>query len=156
MGEISAFVEANWFNLVQSAGIVASLLFAGVTLRRESRSRKMTALLALDEQHRDLWSELHRRPDLGRILADEVDLVGSPITTSEAEFLNTVFVHFCTGWRLAAEHHVFSEDDLRRDIVGFLARPIPLQVWERTTGIREKRFLEFVEEARAENRAHRR
>ena len=146
MGFIDLFQD-NWFNLVQSVGIVASLLFAAVTVRRESKAHQMTALLALDEQHRDLWSELHRRPELGRVLAPEVDLVGKPVTTAESEFLNTVFVHFCTGWRLAAEHGVFSEDDLRRDLVGFLARPIPHQVWKQTLNIREQRFVAFVEAA---------
>jgi len=61
MGEFAAFLEANWFNVVQSVGIVASLLFTAITLRQESKSKMMTALLALEEQHRELWSELHRR-----------------------------------------------------------------------------------------------
>lgn len=147
MADLFPLLESNWFNLVQSVGIVASLLFAAVTIRRESRAHQMTALLALDEQHRDLWSELHRRPELARILAPEVDLVGKPVTTAESEFLNTVLVHFCTGWRLAAEHGVFSEDDLRRDLVAFLARPIPHQVWKQTLTIREQRFVAFVETA---------
>jgi len=149
MGEFAAFVGANWFNVVQSAGIVASLLFAAITLRQESKSRKLTALLALEEQHRELWSELHRRPELARILEPAPDLVGQPVTSAEAEYLNTVFVHFCTGWRLAAEHRILSEDDLGRDIAEFLKNPIPAQVWTRTTGIRERRFVAFVEKARA-------
>lgn len=147
MADLLPFFESNWFSLIQSTGIVASLVFAAVTIRREARTHKMSALLALDEQHRDLWSELHRRPELCRILASEIDLVGRPVTTAESEFLNTVFVHFCTGWRLAAEHGVFSEDDLRRDLVAFLARPIPHQVWKQTLNIREQRFVAFVEAA---------
>lgn len=149
MGEVQAFVQLNWFNLVQSAGIMASLLFAATTIRRESKTHRMNALLALDEQHRELWSELHRRPELRRILAHEVDLVGNPVSIAESEFLNTVFVHYCTGWRLAAEHGVLFEDDVRRDIVDFLMRPIPVQVWRDTAATREKRFVAFVEDARA-------
>ncbi len=148
MANLPPFLESNWFNLVQSAGIVASLLFAAVTIRREARAHQMTALLALDQQHRDLWSELHRRPELERILAPEVDLVGKPVTTAESEFLNTVFVHFCTGWRLASEHRILSESDLWRDIASILANPIPREVWRETKGIREKRFVAFVEKDR--------
>ena len=44
------------------------------------------------------------------ITDDEVDLLAQPVTTAEEEFLNTVFVHFCTGWRLATEHGVLAED----------------------------------------------
>lgn len=153
MADLLRFLESNWFNLVQSTGIVASLLFAAVTIRREARTHKMTALLALDQQHRELWSELHRRPELARILSHEVDLVGKPVTTAEAEFLNTVFVHYCTGWRLAAEHGILSEEDLRRDLADFLARPIPLQVWRQTTGARERQFVTFVETVRDQVRA---
>lgn len=109
----------------------------------------MSALLALEEQHRELWSELHRCPELARILEPAPDLIALPVTPAESEFLNTVFVHFCTGWRLAAEHRVLSVKDLGRDIRQFLQNPIPLQVWNRTTGIREKRFVEFVERVRA-------
>ena len=148
MGEMQAFVQLNWFNLVQSAGIIASLLFAATTIRRDSKSHRMTALLALDEQHRDLWSELHRRPELGRILAMEVDLVGHPVSLAESEFLNTVFVHYCTGWRLATEHKILAEDDLKRDMRDFLSRPVPLQVWMETTHTRERRFVAFAESAR--------
>ncbi|HAB15278.1 MAG TPA: hypothetical protein PLX89_16510 [Verrucomicrobiota bacterium] len=109
----------------------------------------MTALLALEDQRRELWSELHRRPELARIPAKEVDLVANPISTAETEFLNTVFVHFCTGWRLAKEHRILSVNDLGRDISVFLQNPIPSQVWKRTTQIRERRFVDFVEKARA-------
>ncbi|HAB17989.1 MAG TPA: DUF6082 family protein [Verrucomicrobiota bacterium] len=149
MGNWPAFLETNWFNLVQSVGIIAGLIFTAVTIRRDSKSHRMTALLALEEQHRELWSELHRRPELARILAGKVDLVASPITTAETEFLNTVFVHFCTGWRLAKEHKILSTEDLARDISEFLSRPIPQQVWQQSRSTREKRFVAFVEGHRA-------
>lgn len=139
------FVQLNWFNLVQSAGIIASLLFAATTIRRESRRQMMTVLLSLNEQHRDLWSELHRRPELARILDPNPDLVATPVTPAEFEFLNTVFVHYCTGWRLATEHGVLSVHDLQRDLGDFLSRPIPLQVWHQSLQTRELQFAAFVQ-----------
>lgn len=148
MGHLAAFLEANWFNVVQTFGIIASLLFTAMTLRQGLRSTRITSLLALEEQHRELWSELHRRPELARILDPAPDLVGQPVSSAEAEYLNTVFVHFCTGWRLATEHRILLEDDLGRDIAEFLKNPIPSQVWTRTTGIRERRFVAFVEKVR--------
>ncbi|HAB19275.1 MAG TPA: hypothetical protein PLX89_07195 [Verrucomicrobiota bacterium] len=149
MGNLPAFLESNWFNVVQSVGIVASLVFTAITIRRDSKSHRMTALLALEEQHRELWSELHRRPELGRILSAEVDLVANPITTAEKEFLNTVFVHFCIGWRLAKEHKVLSVEDLRRDLWDFVLKPIPSQVWHETKNTRERAFVRFAAEALA-------
>lgn len=148
--------EDNWFNLLQSLGIVGSLVFTAIAMRRETKSRHLETLLSLGEHHRELWSELHRRPDLSRVLADEVDLVGQPVTTAEEEFLNTAFVHFCTGWRLATEHGVLAEDDLRRDIGQFLSHPIPRQVWKTTRQIREESFVRFGDKAMKRYRPPRR
>lgn len=147
MGDLLSWLYPNWFSLAQTVGIMGSLWFAAATLRRESRGRRLSNLLALTTEHRELWSEVHRRADLARIMCAEVDLVGAPISVAEAEFLNVAFVHFETGWHLAREGRLLRLDVLATDIRAFLALPIPRAVWERTKGVREKRFVRFVEKA---------
>lgn len=149
MDDLLAFAQLNWFNLFQTLGIVASLVFTAMTLRGAARERRMTALLTLQEQHRELWSQLHQRPDLVRVLDVEVDLVGNPLSAAEREFLNTVFVHYCTGWRLAKDHRILALEDLQRDLLDFLSRPVPAQVWKDTVPTRERGFVDFVHQARA-------
>ena len=139
----------NWVNLLQGAGIVGSLLFTAVALRQGARSLRLSALLKLTEHHRELWSEVHRRPELARVLAPEVDLVRDPVTPAEEEFLNIVLVHFQTGWEMAVRHRMVSREAYGRDLMEFLALPIPRDVWNRTRPHRDPPFVQFVEECLA-------
>ena len=149
MGHVIAWLSKNWFTLLQGIGIIAGLLFTGISLRRETISRRMNALLALTGQHRELWSEVHRRSDLSRFLADDVDLVGDPVTMAEEEFLNIVIVHFAMGWELATRHRLISKEAFREDVRHFFSRPIPRQVWEQTKAVRDPGFVRFVDSCRA-------
>lgn len=106
MAALPVWLEQNWFPLLQSTGIIGGLLFTALSVRRDTRARRAADLLKLAEQHRDLWSEIHRRPELSRILSADVDLLSSPITPVEKEFLDIVFVHFYTGWLLAKERAI--------------------------------------------------
>jgi hypothetical protein len=132
-------------NLLQGAGIVGSLLFTAAALRQGARSLRLSALLKLTEQHRELWSEVHRRPELARVLAPEVDLVHHPVTSAEEEFLNVILVHFQTGWEMAVRHRMVSREAYRRDLLEFLTLPIPRDVWNRTRSHRDPTFTRFVE-----------
>ena len=147
MGDFLSWLYPNWFALAQTIGIMGSLWLAVATLRLENRGRRLSNLLALATEHRELWSEVHRRADLARIMHTEVDLVGTPLSVAEEEFLNLVFVHFETGWHLAREGRLLRLDAFACDVCAFLALPIPRAVWERTKSVREKRFVHFVEKA---------
>lgn len=140
-----AWLDLNWFSLVQSIGIIGSLWFTAAALCRESRARRVSDLLELTGHHRELWAEVHRRPELGRIVQAEVDLVGSPISTAEEEFLNLVIVHFHTGMLLAQEGSSLGLDGLAKDAGAFFALPIPRAVWERTKENRDPRLVTFID-----------
>lgn len=145
MGAFSAWLDQNWFTLIQSIGIIGSLWLTGATLRRESRARRVGDLLALTGHHRELWAEVHRRPELGRILQSEVDLVSTPISIAEEEFLNLVFVHFQTGTLLAKEGSGLGLDALAADAKKFFALPIPQAVWMLTKAQRDPAFVDFID-----------
>lgn len=119
-----------------------------VALHQGARSLRLSALLKLTEHHRELWSEVHRRPSWPE-LAPEVDLVRDPVTPAEEEFLNIVFVHFQTGWEMAVRHRMVSREAYGRDLMEFLALPIPRDVWNRTRPHRDPPFVQFVEECLA-------
>lgn len=145
MGAALAWFADNWFSTVQSAGIIGGLLFAALAARQEARTRRSGNLLAFTSQHRELWSEVHRRPELARILQSEVDLVGLPMTVAEEEFLNTVFVHVQTGWELARKDGLMSTKVLATDMRNFLSNPLPRLAWERRRTSREPRFVAFMD-----------
>ena len=103
-------------------GLVAAT--TGAAYRRDAKAKATSDFLALAQEHRELWSEAHRRPDLSWIFRTEVDLVATPIATAEQEFLNLVFVHFQTGWQLAKEGVGDTLAVLRTDVRAFFGLPL--------------------------------
>jgi hypothetical protein len=146
MRTVLGWLADNWFSLVQSAGIIAGLGFNGWSLRRDGQDRRTTARLSLAQHHRELWADVHRRPDLERLLRDDADLVAQPITTAEDEFLNVVIYHFQTCWELGRSDGLLSLEALRLDARAFFAHPIPLAVWRRSRDRRDREFCRFIEE----------
>ena len=134
---------------MQTVGIVGSLLLTLVALRRDQRARRTTDYLTLTTLHRELWSEMHRRPELARATQPVVDLVAVPLSVAEEEFLMLVINHFHVGWRLFREGGLLSLDVLAADARAFFALPLPHLVWERSKKPRDPRFVRFIENALA-------
>lgn len=139
------WLKDNWFIYLQSLGIAGSLIFTALSLRRDTKARTISDFLAVTELHRELWSEVHRRPDLARVLLKEADLIRQPASPAEQEFLNTVFVHFYTGWLLSRHSVMATEAALAVDVKDFFSRPLPRQVWNETKSARDPRFCAYVE-----------
>lgn len=139
-----SWFEQNWFPLIQTVGVIGSLWFATATLKRDAETRRTSDLLALTSLHRELWSEIYRRPELGRVLQAGVDLVASPVTLQEKEFLHAVIVHFYLGWLLVTQNHVIPEDVYATDVRHFFTLPLPEAVWEKTKA-RDPKFVRFIE-----------
>jgi hypothetical protein len=147
--QVSALLwfKENWSSLLQGVGIIAGLFFTAISIRRDTRSRRVSDLLTLTEQHRNLWNEVHERDGLRRIYDAEVDFLAHPITDIEEEFLNRVIVHFSTGWLLAREGSLLTLETLAEDVRWFFNLPIPKRVWEATKEGRDRKFIKFVETA---------
>ena len=144
MADLLTWLQQHWFPLVQTVGIIGSLWLTNLSVRAELRSRRIDQALTLAGHHRDLWSEVHRRPELSRLLVEEVDLVAEPITRAEEEFLNVVIVHFQTGWQIAKEGSVLSRDTLALDARAFFSLPLPAAVWGSTLNGRDSEFVGFI------------
>ena len=146
------WLENNWFSLLQSIGIITGFSFTALTLRRDAKSRRRTEALALAQQHRELWSEVHRRPELARILQTETNLVEKPISTAEEEYLNLIIVHFNTGWQLAREGALLNVKALAKDVRTFFNLPVPRSVWEQSKSARDPEFVRFIEKTLTKRR----
>lgn len=145
MAVFSSWLDQHWFALIQSAGIVGSLLLAAITVRRDACAREAANRLLLLERHSKLWADVYQRSELSRVLSTEADLVAQPVSTAEQEFLNLVFVHFHTGWVLAKSGSTNSLEALAADLRSFLSLPIPRAVWQQTSHARDKKFVRFAE-----------
>lgn len=149
MGEIPSWVKVNWFNLIQTAGIIGGLMLTAAAGMREAKAREIENLLTVFANHRELWNGLSQRRDLDRIFKTDVDLEHVPITTAEEEFINLVMVHYQMGWRIAKAGGITTLKELEADVCGFFRLPLVDAVWETTKGRRNSAFVRFVERALA-------
>lgn len=145
MDALSGWLQHNWFSALQAIGIIGGLVFTAVSIRQATQARKVSDLLTLTEQHRELWDEVYKRLDLGRVLDPAADLVAKPVTVTEERFLNEVIVHVNTGWQLAKNGSLLTLESLAADVRGLFSLPIPRAVWKESRGIRDPAFVEFVE-----------
>lgn len=147
MREVVAWLNGSWFSLVQSLGIIASILLTATAMRRDRRSRRIGDYLALTSEHRQLWGDLNHRPELARVVSPDVDLVAEPLSFAEEEFLLLVIVHVHTGWLLAGQGSLVDIRVLARDAGAFFRLPLPRLVWRRTQTLRDPAFVAFIDAA---------
>jgi hypothetical protein len=147
--EIYHWIGGHGFALVEGVGIIASLIFATIALRREERSRHIGNLLAVTAAHREIWSELFRRPDLKRILNPSVDVVLEPVTAEESLFVTFLILHLDAVFKANRARMFVPAATLRQDIAGFFSLPIPKAVWQEARALQDTDFVSFVENALA-------
>ena len=143
--EVLHWAGGHGFDLLEAAGIIASLCFTAVALLREDRSRRISNLLALTANHRDIWMQLYTRPELTRVIEREVDLKAHPVTNDEALFMTFLLHHLGATYRAMREGMFATEQAIEGDIAWFLRLPIPNAVWQRSKAFLEPDFVVFVE-----------
>ena len=141
----SSWVNENWFNVVQTAGVVGSLLMAAGAASREAKAREIENILTLSEHHRSLWGAIGGKPEFQRIFNRNTETLTKPVTMNEELALNEIFAHYLTGWRVASAGGITTLRELSDDVADFFSLPIPRAVWERTKKHRNRRFVRFVQ-----------
>jgi len=144
MADIASWFKAEWFSLIQTAGVVGGLVFTGVTISRDAKAKEAANLLAFAERHRLFWSEPLERPELRRIFSDRADLSENPITQAEEVFLNLAFVQYEAGWRIAKSVDQNDLKPLKADVRKFFTLPLQRVVWNKTKDFRNPKFVRFV------------
>jgi hypothetical protein len=145
MGSLE-WVGYNWFSLLQSGGIIGSLLFTGLALRLDAKERHTSHELAVTQAHRELWTNLYKRPVLSRVLDPNADLARRPVTHEEEMFILLLVVHLKTSLEvLKSGRRPKPDDGLHKDIRWFFSLPVPKAVWEQAKARQEAEFVRFVE-----------
>jgi hypothetical protein len=139
---------SHWHEVLETVGIVGGLLFTGVTLRHDLQARKIAEYLTQATEHRRLWSHLHRRPGLSRVLESNRDLNQEPLRVEERHYLELAVTHFHTGWLIAQSgHSLVPIAVLATDAGYFFALPAPAAVWREVRMMHQPEFVTFVERA---------
>jgi len=147
-----AWLEANWFTLLQSMGIVGGFVFTALSLRLDAKVRRLSNLFDLTHSHRAIWSELYRRPELIRVTDPSPNLHAREITPAEELFVRLLILHLGNAYRAIQAGLYSAPEGLRRDVREFFAQPIPRIVWQRLRPLQNRDFARFVEDCFKEER----
>src|SRR6266404_2912133 len=120
-----SWLADNWFTILQSLGIIGSLLFTGISLRISSKARRVSNLLEITAHHREIWTALYDDPQLSRVLDPSADLKKQPITRKEELLVKFLVLHFASAFRAMKNRMVSEPKGLRADVRTFFALPIP-------------------------------
>jgi hypothetical protein len=142
---MAGWISDNWFNLLSAVGIIASLLFTAVSLRSETKTRRIDNLLDLTESHRELWTTVFDHPELSRVLDATADLSKQPITLAESLYVGLAIQHLGSAYQAMKSGIAIRQDGLCDDIKTFFSRPIPKTVWEKSKTLQNKDFVGFVQ-----------
>jgi hypothetical protein len=139
------WLDQNWFILLQSAGIIGGLLFTAFAMRSDEKTRRIGNDLLVTQNHRDIWKETFRRPDLLRVLDASVDLKQTLISREEEIFVNLVILHLNSVLHAMKDKLVPKPEGLQKDVGSFFTLPIPHAVWNQMKSLHDVDFVKFVE-----------
>ena len=137
----------NWFTFLQSAGIIGSLVFTAMALLIDAKERRISNLFVLTKQHRDIWTQLYRRPDLARVLDPDPDLQSEPVTDEEEIFVSLLILHLSSAHAAMRVDMFKRPEGIEADIQEFFSYPIPRKIWDKLRLLQEDEFVAFVEKA---------
>lgn len=139
------FVADNWFDLLQSAGIVASMVFSAFAIREQTRQAKATNIFLITQHHRELWTSMLDHVDLQRIFDKAADTIATPVTERERTFTNMVFLHSAACLHAIDTGVLSPVHGMEADIRDILSYPVPREVWKQVGRFHDKEFASFVD-----------
>jgi hypothetical protein len=142
------WVLANSQLILTDIGIIGGLLFTGFQMRSEAKTRRVSNLLTVTANHREIWHTLFSNPELIRILDRNVPLKEKRTTEHEEIFVITVILHLASVFAAQKDHLIVKEEGLRKDVWDFFSRPIPAAVWEKMKVLYNDDFVAYVESCR--------
>jgi hypothetical protein len=138
------FLKEHWFQLLQTIGIIASILFTATQIRFQRKSQKVSNSLLVTQHHRDIWKAFISDEKFSRLFQNHIDLVSSPVTEPERMFMNLVFLHISAVLKAIRAKAIFPIEGLESDVGDMLSYPIPREVWREVADYQDVQLREFV------------
>jgi hypothetical protein len=145
---IGEWILQNGFNLFSAIGIIASLWFTAISLRSETKTRRIANLLTITANHREIWKEFLNNPKLARVRDAAADTAKQPVTDAERVFVTMIILHISSVYYAMKDELVIKLEGLRRDVAQFLSLPIPKAIWEKMKVFQNDALVRFIEECR--------
>jgi len=147
--EGARWIANNWVELLNAVGVVGGLFFTAAAVRAATRTQRVSNLLTVTTNHREIWKEFFRRPELARVLNADADIHKHPVTPEEAEFVNFVILHLVSFYYAMMDGTVVKLKGLRKDVRSFFSLPLPQAVWQKAKIFQNTDFVHFVESCQA-------
>ena len=139
------WIIENFFVFLQSIGIVGSLIFTGWSLRIDAKVRRIQNIISATGQHRELWEQLYKKPELSRINESNVDLDQDPVTDDEARFVVFAILHLGAMLAVLEAGMIPKPRGIEKDVITFFELPIPLSVLRNKQEYIDHGLLRLVE-----------
>ena len=130
---------------LEPVGIIAGLFFSGVSLRNDTRARRIENHIKISNGYREIWSTQVADPKLDRILVTSLDLVESPISQAEARLVRFIFQNILLAFEARQAGQLGDIGNLEKDVAEFISKPIPKAVWQEIARFQPETFRKFVE-----------
>jgi hypothetical protein len=140
------WLAENWFNVLSAIGIIGGLLFTAFSLRSETKTRRIANLLTITKNHREIWSEFSKRPELHGIFQKSPSSPKAKITKNEEIFVTSVILHLNSVYEAMKSGLVIKPEGLRRDVARFFSLPVVRDVWLNAKALQNDDFVEFVDD----------
>jgi hypothetical protein len=135
----------NWFNLFSSLGIIGGLWFTAVSLRSETKTRRIANLLTITANYREVWKEFFRSPELARVIDPAADVTKQPVTPAEEMFVGLIISQMCSVFYATNDELLIKLEGSRRDMKLFFSLPVPKAVWTKSKLLQNLDFAAFIE-----------
>ena len=152
--EAANWITTHWFDLIQTVGIIGSLLFAAYTTHKDENARRISNSIAMNDQYRQIWKEIYEHPKLARVLEKNTDLEKDPVSIEEERFVTTLIWNLGTAFRAMKYGEFVTLEGLQKDIQGFFSLPIPQALWKKLKPLQDANFVEFAENCMPSNKSN--
>lgn len=139
------WISQNWFDLFSALGISGGLLFTAVSLRSETKTRRVANLLTITANYRELWKEFFQWPELARVIDPAADVAKQPVTPDEEFFVGMVISHTSSVYEALKDELLIKQEGLRRDVKAFFLLSVPKAVWHKTKLLQNQDFAAFID-----------
>ena len=148
---IGGWISQNWFDLFSAVGIISGLWFTAISLRSETKTRRIANLLTLTHNQRELLQVFYQKLELTRILDATADAASPPVNRGEKIYTSALIQHLSSAYRTMKSDLTVKPEGLRRDVREFFELPIPKAVWNEVKKFHDSDFVLFVESCLTEN-----
>lgn len=140
-----SWLDANWFNLLQTVGIIITLAIAISGSRAAANATKGANLASMIASNREIWSQLITTPQLQSVMRQDMS-PGEKVTYEEREFVKQVIQHGGVSYELARIGGIDPMEGVRGDFYKTFNLPVFRQVWDEIKVYQGSGFVAFVED----------